>query len=401
MPIESVDFLIIGGGVIGLRVATELKRRFPNEKIRLIEKERACGTHASGRNSGVLHAGFYYTEDSLKARLTRDGNERLTTYCIERGLRINRCGKLVVARSENDHVGLQLLFERGKRNGVEVHLLTEREVRDIEPCAHTTGKALYSPTTSSVGPSEVMGSFSRDATDSGVEVFTDTAFIGRNKDVILTTKGRVSSGYTINAAGLYADKVARSFGFSRNHRILPFKGLYFRSDRMSPLIRTHIYPVPDLANPFLGVHLTCGVDNEIKIGPTAIPALWREHYSGLSGFRLNECIDIVGRECAMLFRNDFGFRALAASELRHGTRSKMLAVASSLLRAGTNVGPVRRADSGIRAQLVDVKMHRLEMDFHYEGDRTSFHVLNAVSPAFTCAIPFGEFLCDEIENICR
>lgn len=401
MSKETVDFLVIGGGVIGLSLAIEAKRRFPKSRVRLIEKERACGLHASGRNSGVVHAGFYYSADSLKARFTREGNERLTNYCRDRGLRINRCGKLVVAKTVSEHRGLEELFKRGVQNGVEVYLVSREEACDIEPQVRTVDKALYSPTTSSVDPAEVMKSFTEDAIGNGVQVLTETMFLGRDKDTIITNRGKVCPGYTINAAGLYADRVARAFGFSQDYRILPFKGLYLCSKETPPLIRTHIYPVPDLNNPFLGVHFTLGAYNEVKIGPTAIPALWREHYAGFSGFRLDECVDIVGRECAMLFRNDFGFRSLAASELRKCTRSRMIALASNLIGNVGKIEAARWGKSGIRAQLVNIRERKLEMDFHYEGDQTSFHVLNAVSPAFTCAVPFSEFLFDEIERIRR
>src|SRR6266566_1588835 len=140
----TTDFLVIGGGVIGLNLALQAKRRHPQSHVTLIEKEQDCGSHASGRNSGVLHAGFYYTADSLKARFTREGNRLLTDYCAARGLRINRCGKLVVARNETELAGLQELFRRGKTNGVELYELSEREAREIEPRVKTFRQALFS-----------------------------------------------------------------------------------------------------------------------------------------------------------------------------------------------------------------------------------------------------------------
>lgn len=398
---QTTDFLIIGGGIIGVSLAREAKRRYPASRVVVLEKENRCGEHASGRNSGVIHAGFYYSADSLKARFTREGNERLTVYCLDRGLRINRCGKLVVAKNELEHAGLEELLKRGERNGVKLQMVSEKDACDIEPRARTCGKALFSPTTSTVDPKEVVDSLVKDAIDAGVEIMEGTVFRGLTGSKILTNRGHISPGYTINAAGLYADKVAREFGFSQEYRILPFKGLYLYSEEPPGSLKTHIYPVPDLRNPFLGVHFTLGVDNRIKIGPTAIPAFWREQYRGFAGFNLGECAEILTRECAMFFRNDFGFRALAASELTKYARSQMVVLASELAWKIDRKDYRRWGRPGIRAQLVNIKERKLELDFRYEGDCSSFHVLNAVSPAFTCALPFAEFLFDEIERINR
>lgn len=398
MPAQTTDFLIIGGGIIGLNLALQAKHRFPSSSVLLIEKERDPGAHASGRNSGVLHAGFYYSADSLKARFTRDGNLRLTEYCKERGLRINRCGKLVVAKDATELAGLEELFRRAKRNDVEVHEITATEAREIEPRVKTHEKALWSPTTSSVDPRAVVASLVADTQQAGIAIQTETAFLGTRNGDVITSKGRVAAGYVINAAGLYADKIAQAFGFSRDYRILPFKGLYLYSNNPPGAIRTNIYPVPNLNNPFLGVHYTIAVDGKIKIGPTAIPAFWRENYQGFGNFRIDEFADVVKREFGLLWRNDFGFRALAVEELRKHSRSRMAELAGALV-TGVRAGDFNKwGPPGIRAQLFNTRERKLEMDFRYEGDHRSFHVLNAVSPAFTCSMPFAEFLFERIEQ---
>jgi L-2-hydroxyglutarate oxidase LhgO len=391
---QTADFLIIGGGIVGLTLALEAKRRFPKSSVIVIDKEKTCGSHASGRNSGVLHAGFYYSADSLKARFTREGNRRLTQYCVERGLRINRCGKLVVARNTTELAGLAELLQRGKRNGVEVHEITEKEAREIEPRARTHEKALFSPTTSSVDPTEVIRTLIGDAHAAGVTIFTETAYVRKTDGALMTSRGPIAAGFVINAAGLYADKIARDFGFSKDYRILPFKGLYLRSDEPPGALRTNIYPVPDVEKPFLGVHFTVTVDGKIKIGPTAVPAFWREHYRGLGNFSITELFEVVGRELGMLLHNDFGFRSLAMSELRKSSKAEMAKLASELV---SGVAPEHYrtwGPPGIRAQLVNIRKRKLEMDFRFEGDSRSLHVLNAVSPAFTCALPFSEHLFD-------
>lgn len=386
----TADFLIIGGGVIGISVARELKRLFPDSSITVIEKENDCGTHASGRNSGVLHAGFYYTADSLKAKFTQRGNVLLTAYCEQKNLRINKCGKLVVAASERDLPQLDELLARGRKNGVPLHDLTAEEALEIEPRVITCQRALYSPTTSSVDPREVMRAFTEDALAEGISIQTGVAYIGKQGDEIRTSRGKYQAGYVVNAAGLYADSVARDFGYSDDYRILPFKGLYLYSDEKPFSVRTNIYPVPNLGNPFLGVHYTLSVDGRVKIGPTAIPAFWREQYQGFENFDHQEFLEIIRRQTGLLLRAGFDFRRLAFDELRKYARSRMVRLASSMLEG------VRERDyrhwgvPGIRAQLINIRNHKLEMDFVVQGDSKSMHVLNAVSPAFTCALPFSE-----------
>jgi L-2-hydroxyglutarate oxidase len=395
----TTDFLVIGGGIVGVTIAMELTRRFPGTAVTLLEKEEQCGSHASGRNSGVLHAGFYYTADSLKARFTRDGNRRLTEYCKQRGLRINACGKLVVARHEDDLRGLDELLRRGRANSVELCEVTEQEARELEPLVRTHTRALWSPTTASVDPTEVMRSLEGDAARAGVRVMRNTAYVARkNDESITTTGGTLSPGYVVNAAGLQADRVARDFAFAEHYRILPFKGLYLYGNGKLPL-RRHVYPVPNLSNPFLGVHFTITADGHVKIGPTAIPAFWREHYGGVSGFRVSEFAEVVWREAQLFLRNDFGFRSLALNEMKKYRREWLVQLAAELVPTASTSEFQTWGQPGIRAQLFDTRNRKLEMDFCYEGDDRSFHVLNAVSPAFTCALPFSEHVGEQIATL--
>lgn len=390
------DFLVIGGGVVGLSVARELKRRFADTSVTLLEKEDGCGRHASGRNSGVLHAGFYYTADSLKARFTRDGNRALTQYCEQHGIPLNRCGKLVVAQNEADLDGLDVLYRRGRQNGVALEMVTEAQARAIEPRARTHERALWSPTTSSVDPGKVVEAMARDARREGVDIRCGVRYLARRHQTISTSAGPFSAGYVVNAAGLHADGIARDFGFSRDYRILPFKGLYLYSDEPAGAFRTHVYPVPDLRNPFLGVHYTVTADGHAKIGPTAIPALWREQYRGWSGFAPAEFGDIVWRQLGLATSSDFGFVRLAVEELRKYSRRRMVELAARLARDVKLEHYRRWGNPGIRAQLYDTRRRRLEMDFVVEGDARSLHVLNAVSPAFTCSLPFAQFVVEHV-----
>ena len=397
----TCDVLVIGGGVIGLSIARDLRRRRPNARILLIEKESSCGAHASGRNSGVLHAGFYYSPDSLKAKFTRLGNESLTAYCEEKRIPLNKCGKLVVAKDAGDLTSLDELFRRGRTNGIELQELTEDDAKKIEPRVKTYQRALFSPRTSTVNPLQVVDAMQQDALREGVQIRFDTAYTGRDDRRVRTTRDMIEPGYVVNAAGLYADKIALDYGFSEKYRILPFKGLYLYSNEAPGSIRTNIYPVPDLRNPFLGVHFTITAEGKAKIGPTAIPAFWRENYEGFSNFKMGELLEVAGRGLGLLTDAQFDYRRLAVEEIAKYSRSRMVSLASALAEGVEEKHYQKWGRPGIRAQLLDITKKKLEMDFVLEGDDRSMHVLNAVSPAFTCSLPFASYVCDRIDAAIR
>lgn len=350
--------------MIGLSVARELKRREPGARVVVIEKERACGLHASGRNSGVLHAGFYYSPDSLKARFTRSGNALMTRYCRERGLPINACGKLVVALSEEELPRLDELYRRGRANGVTLEMIDARAANEIEPRAIVHERAIWSPSTSTVDPHAVMDALVRDAAAEGIEIRTSTSW-----------SPQLQAGYTINSSGLGAVAIARKFGFASHYRMLPFRGLYLYSDEAPGALRTNLYPVPDPRFPFLGVHFTITIDGHIKIGPTARPSV-------LQGARL--------------LATHPELRALAIEELRKTSRKYIVKRAAVLARGVRVEDYTRWGAPGVRAQLYDTRKQALEMDFVIERDDRSLHILNAVSPGFTCAMSFAEHIVDGI-----
>ena len=398
MPTQTTDFLIIGGGVVGLSIARELKRRHPGASVTLIEKESKPGLHGSGRNSGVIHAGFYYSADSLKAKLTRAGNIALTGYCEAKGIPLNRCGKLVVAKDAADLPKLDELLRRGAANGVPLESLSEEQACAIEPRVKTHERAIFSPTTSTTDPHLVIAAMEEDALAEGIAIYHDTPYLGRKGSTILTARGTFEVGHVINAAGLYADRVARDFGFSERYRILPFKGIYLYSDEPAGAFRTNIYPVPDLRNPFLGVHFTIKADGYAKIGPTAIPAFWREQYHGLDNFSFGEFIEVLFREAGLMLSANFDFRKLAVEELQKYSRPHLVSLASKLAHGVKASDYTRWGEPGIRAQLLDIRSRKLEMDFVIERDEKSTHVLNAVSPGWTCSIPFAGYVVDLMEK---
>jgi (S)-2-hydroxyglutarate dehydrogenase len=393
------DFLVVGGGVIGLSIARELKREFSDAKVVVLEKEIQCGMHASGRNSGVLHAGFYYSPDSLKAAFTRLGNKLLTEYCDSKNIAINKCGKLVVARDPGDFQSLDELIRRGRANGITIQEVNEKEAKAIEPRVKTCGRALFSPTTSTVDPIGVINAMKTDAIHEGVGVLCGIRYVKKDGSAIRTSSEVYQVGYLVNAAGLYADMIARDFGFSDKYRILPFKGLYLHSNEPVGSIRTNIYPVLDLRNPFLGVHVTVTAAGRIKIGPTAIPALWRENYKGTGNFKWTEFFEILLRSFGLFVLSNFDFKRLAVQEVAKYARSKIVSLASTLVDGVWIEDYQTWGSQGIRAQLVNITKRALEMDFVIEADNKSMYILNAVSPAFTCALPFSQYVCKRIHQL--
>jgi len=395
--VATCDFLIIGAGIVGLNVARCLKRIFREASVIVIEKESECGFHASGRNSGVLHAGFYYTPDSLKAKFTRLGNQLLTEYCDEKKIPINKCGKLVVAKNEDDLAGLDILLKRGRENGVVLQEITEQEASEIEPRVRTHQRALFSPSTASVDPNQVLNAMKHDALREGIKIHCNAQYLKKIRNgMIVTTAGNYQPGYIINAAGLYADQIAKDFNFSQHYCVLPFKGIYLYSNEPKHSFKTNIYPVPDLKNPFLGVHFTITVGGQIKIGPTAIPAFWREQYNLLERFKFSEFTEILKKQLGLFFYSKFDFKKLALEEMKKYSRHYMVQLASVLAKDVKKENYTQFGKPGIRAQLLNVKEKKLEMDFILEGDKQSMHILNAVSPGFTSSLPFSQYVCDRI-----
>ncbi|MDR3259734.1 MAG: FAD-dependent oxidoreductase, partial [Fusobacteriaceae bacterium] len=351
---------------------------------------------SSGRNSGVLHAGFYYTADSLKAKFTRDGNALMRQYCYDNNLHINECKKVVVALNEEELQSLYELERRGKANGVDIKLIDEKELKEIEPNAVTYKYALYSPTTATVDPVEVCQCIKTELLAKGVQIFFEEPYLKKiDANTIQTKRLKIKASRIINAAGLYADKIAKDFGFSKNYTIIPFKGIYLKYTQTGKPIRTNIYPVPNLKNPFLGVHYTITVDGTIKIGPTSIPAFWRENYKSFDNFKFGELVSVLSWEAKLFLLNSFGFRSLAFDEVRKYNRKYFTGLATKMVKQIDVKGFNTWSKPGIRAQLLNVKTNELVMDFVVEGDNNSTHVLNAVSPAFTGSMPFAKWVVEK------
>jgi len=384
--------VICGGGIIGLSVARELIKRGVEDVV-ILEKEKDLGVHASGRNSGVLHAGIYYTPESLKAKLCLKGNLLMREFCKEKGIRVLETGKVIVTKCESELEGLKELYNRAIKNGAKVELIDEKELKDIEPYAKTVEKAIYSPLTAVVDSKKVIKEIEKDLLSSGkVKILKGVKFEGvAGSSEIKTNQGKFKFELFINSAGVYADKVAHSFGVGLKYRILPFKGTYkkLRKEK-SYLVKGNIYPVPDIRNPFLGVHFTRSHDGTVYVGPTAIPALGRENYGILDGIN-GEAFFIVWRNF-ILFMKNTKFRRVALTEPKKYLSYSFYRDVYPMLE-DISVRDLEPSDKvGIRPQLIDWDSKELVMDFLVIKDSNSVHILNAISPAFTSAFSFADLV---------
>ncbi len=394
---RTADLAVIGGGIVGLAIADAWLQRVPEATVVVHDKEPALAAHASGRNSGVIHAGFYYAPESLKARLTQQGNQLLREFCAESDVVIRETGKVVVTTGPEQESSLLELHRRGRANGVELELIDEKQLAELEPLARTRGRALWSPTTAVANPVDVVDALAKRVRDRGGQVLLSSEVVRAAPGRIRTSDGQeFHVGHVINAAGLHADTVAHWFGFGLDYRMLPFKGLYWYGNWPAGRLRRHVYPVPDPRNPFLGVHLTVTVDGRAKIGPTAIPALWREDYGRGSGFDLGEFADIATLYPRFLTSKHHDVPGLLRSELPKYSRRELVRQAAVLVPSVRPDDFTVKGRPGVRAQLLHLPSGRLEMDFLVEGDERSTHMLNAVSPAWTSSLAVARYVVEQI-----
>ena len=391
---EEADILICGAGIVGLTMARALLAKGAG-RIVILEKECEVGRHASGRNSGVLHAGVYYPADSLKAKLCLRGNRLMKEYCKEKRLPLRETGKVVVAKHEEEVQILQKLYKTALANGARVELIDEKQLAVYEPYASTCRQALRSYDTAVVDPQAILSSLVDDLLKTGkVKILTGTSFTGlRGTRVAKTSSGTVRFGTFINAAGAHSDTIAHCLGLAKEFRLLPFKGTYKKlKPEKAFMVNANIYPVPDLRNPFLGVHFTRGIHDDVYIGPTAIPALGRENY-GLFENLSCESLRILLDDGLMFLSNE-KFRNLALTEPRKYFAKAFFEDAKSLVKDLKPEDLDRCEKVGIRPQLVNWAKKELVMDFMVFKDQESLHILNAISPAFTSSMAFADYVVD-------
>jgi (S)-2-hydroxyglutarate dehydrogenase len=392
----NYDFVVVGAGIVGLAVARELRTQHPNANICIFEKEEGVGKHASGRNSGVLHSGIYYSAGSVKARVSVEGRRLMTEYCEENKLPLNRTGKVILPVRQDDDPQIELLLSRAKANGVRAELLNDQQLKEVEPNAHSiTGKSLYVPDACVVDSKKILRHLAQELKSKIVELRFGSRITKANakESWIQVDAQQISFGHLFNCAGAYADVLAKAFEIGKNYTILPFKGIYYKLSPQSGIQIQHlIYAVPDLRVPFLGVHFMKTVDGEIYLGPTVIPAFGRENYKWLDGLSLFDTSSILLRIAEQYAVNHQGFRRLVYVEGRRFLKRYFADAAQALVPAIRAEHLLSSDKVGIRSQLLDTRKRELVMDFVVEKAANSTHVLNAVSPAFTSSFAFAKLV---------
>ena len=396
--LENYDYVIIGAGIIGISLGIELLTQKPTKKILIIDKETRPGVHASGRNSGVLHAGFYYSPDSLKAKFCKQGNLELKKFCNTNNLEVKETGKVVVCQDKNDVTRLMNLFERGIANGVEIELLESKELTRIEPAAQTVDKFIWSPTTAVGNPKEIIKKLAEKFTDMGglFRFNSRVKLINKNNEVLIEGDGYILSATSIiNSAGAYASELAKQVGVGHEYVCLPFLGAYRKSEFVAGNPKRLVYPVPNPINPFLGVHTTNTLSDEIKIGPTAFPVIGKEQYKFLDGFNAKELRDFYLATKTLLKSDSVNILGLAKSEGIKLFKRPLIKKAKRLTNALDLNQKWKNYPAGIRAQIVNLDTKVIEMDYIVRSDKNVVHILNAVSPGWTSSIPFSRWI---VEN---
>ena len=395
---KDYDHIIIGAGIIGISLGLAILERSPSKKVLIIDKENKPGVHASGRNSGVLHAGFYYSPDSLKAKFCRLGNLELRKFCKENNLRILETGKVVVCQDKQDVLRLEELYRRGVENGVDIELHSFQELSRIEPAAQTIDKFIWSPTTAVGSPKDVIEKLSEKFVKSGGKFLFNqkVKLIKKNNEVLIQTK---SANYfakaIINSAGAYAAELAKQVNVGREYVCMPFLGAYKKTNLLSQNPKRLVYPVPNPVNPFLGVHTTITLNNELKIGPTAFPVIGKEQYKAIDGFSFKDLAEFLSSSRALLRSNSVNLLGLAQEEVLKLFTKPLLKRTQKLSDSlQINKNWVKHP-SGIRAQIINTKTKTIEMDYIVESDKNVVHVLNAVSPGWTSSLPFARWV---VEN---
>ena len=396
MEQKQCQILIVGAGITGLTIARELIHRGVGDIV-ILEKENALGLHASGRNSGVLHAGMYYTPDTLKAKYCVDGNRMMKEFCRKKKLTLHESGKVILATGPSEMEALYELKRRADLCGARAHIIDNKKLHELEPYAADSEEALHSPDTAVIKPVEVLQALAAELVESGkVTVYYGTTFKGLAADnQVDTSGGTIRFEKLINAAGAHADHIAHQFGLAKEYKLLPFKGTYKQVARdRSFLVRSNIYPVPDLRTPFLGVHFTRSADGEILVGPTAMPAFGRENYGILSGFG-RETFSILLRDSILLFTNP-SFRQVARSEPRKYLKRFVFKEARRLLPELKPQDIVESEHVGVRPQLIHWPSKQLVMDFIVVNEKNSLHILNPISPAFTTSLAFAVDMANQL-----
>ncbi|ENU7534117.1 L-2-hydroxyglutarate oxidase [Escherichia coli] len=394
------DFVIIGGGIIGMSTAMQLIDVYPDARIALLEKESGPACHQTGHNSGVIHAGVYYTPGSLKAQFCLAGNRATKAFCDQNGIRYDNCGKMLVATSELEMERMRALWQRTAANGIEREWLNAEELREREPNITGLG-GIFVPSSGIVSYREVTAAMAKIFQARGGEIIhnAEVSALSEHKNgVVIRTRqgGEYEASTLISCSGLMADRLVKMLSLEPGFIICPFRGEYFRlAPEHNQIVNHLIYPIPDPAMPFLGVHLTRMIDGSVTVGPNAVLAFKREGYRKRD-FSFSDTLEILGSS---------GIRRVLQNHLRSGLGE----MKNSLCKSGylrlvqkycprLSLSDLQPWPAGVRAQAVSPDGKLID-DFLFVTTPRTIHTCNAPSPAATSAIPIGAHIVSKVQTL--
>ncbi|WP_198669673.1 L-2-hydroxyglutarate oxidase [Pelagibacterium sediminicola] len=392
------DICVVGGGLVGLATALKCLQSRPDLSVVVLEKETETALHQSGRNSGVIHAGVYYTPGSRKAEFCRKGLVQTKAFCTEHGVKWDECGKLIVATDRRELQRVDALYERGVTNGVPLERIDAKRLTDLEPHVRGAG-GLLSPETGIADYRGMAEAMVRVITECGGQLVCGATVTAMRETAggvqVSSSRITVNAGYVVVCAGLQADRLARIAGLKPDFRIVPFRGEYFQlPPERNRIVKHLIYPAPDPSVPFLGIHLTRMIDGSVTVGPNARVAFARESYGKLD-FNFTDTLDFG------LFPGFWKFVGKHMSSAAHEMRVSL--IRKAYLREVNKYCPELTLDdlrpyrAGHRAQAIDLSGAPIE-DFHFLETERMIHVCNAPSPAATSALPIGEDIAGKVLN---
>ena len=394
----TYDIAIIGGGIVGLATAYHLTQQYPKRSVVVLEKEDRVAAHQTGRNSGVIHSGVFYTPGSLKAENCREGKRALVEFCEREGVAYDMCGKVVVAATEDELPELNRIEEKGRKNDVECHRIGPERLQELEP--HTRGvAALHVPGAGIVDYTGMAERMAEIVQERGHTVKTGAAVhgldVGRRRVVVETTAGPVEARHVVNCAGLYADRIAKMSGQDPGAMIVPFRGEYYELvPERRHLCNNLIYPVPNPAFPFLGVHFTRMIDGRIECGPSAVLAFAREGYTfgDVNGRELWETLTYPGFIKLSLQHWQKGLREIAQS-----LSKRVYVNQARKLVPEVQMDDVVPSPSGVRAQALRPDGSLVDDFLFVEGERV-INAVNVASPAATASLNIGRLIVDRLST---
>lgn len=391
----TYDFIVIGGGIVGLATARQLQQQFNNPSVLVLEKEHQLARHQTGRNSGIIHAGVYYAPGSLKAKFCKAGNIETKEFCQANAIPYKETGKLLVATDDQDAARMQDLLERCRQNEITTEQLDQQQLKELEPNVIGVA-ATWVPSTGIVDYVEVTKRLAEQVVEAGGKILTNCAVTGLREDKgveVDTIQGRFQGKFLISCAGLHSDRIIRMLGHKPDFRILPFRGEYFQLPQAKSRIVSHpIYPIPNPELPFLGIHLTPMIDGSLTVGPNATLALAREGYSR---WTMNL------RDLAEMFSYPGLYRLIMKYPLATLNELKNSLYRPGYLKLVNRYCPqVRERDllpypAGVRAQAVRTDGTTLD-DFLFVESEFALIVGNAPSPAATSALPIARHICAKV-----